>query len=85
MPGSPPWLTSSLDPLERKRPLNFLEACQHARELWGAAGCCEVRREAAGPDRFVVGTKGAMPGQRWYGTGGSFEQAFEMVQKRGPT
>lgn len=70
---------------ERRRPLNHPEACKRARELWGESGSVEVRQSEPPERRYVVGTKGALPGKSAFGRGATWEEAFEMAQRRGPT
>ena len=71
------------DPLERKRPLNYTEACRHARDLWGPHGVAEVCYDNPVESRYMVGTKGAAPGQRARGNGSDWYSAFVDAAKRG--
>jgi hypothetical protein len=71
------------DPLERKRPLNYTEACRHARDLWGPHGVVEVNYDNPVEKRYRVGTKGAPLGKRAYGTGADWYAAFEDAEKHG--
>ena len=74
------------DPLERKRPLNYTEACRHARDLWGESGesgVAAVSYDNPVESRYMVGTKGAEPGKRARGNGADWYGAFEDAAKRG--
>lgn len=68
---------------DRRRPLNHLEARQRAQELWGDAGAVERREKEAEDHRFIVGTKGALPGAHVIGRGSTWEEAFEDARKKG--
>ena len=71
------------DPLERKRPLNFTEACKHARDLWGEHGTVAVSYDNSVDSRYQVGTKGASIGKRARGNGSNWYEAFADAAKRG--
>jgi hypothetical protein len=72
----------TLDPMERKRGLNFREACIKARELWGDYGQAMIRYENHLDERYVVGTIGAGQGQRTIGKGRSWDDAFAQAEHR---
>ena len=73
------------DYIERRRPMNFSEACKHAHELWGAAGVARVEYDMLPGYRFAVGTVGAEPGKRALGRGATWEAAFDAAKKAGLT
>ena len=51
------------------RAMNYREALNRAREIWGEVGAAEVRHWAPKEERRVVGTKGAPPESAAYGRG----------------
>lgn len=74
------------DPRVLRRPMQYPDAVDQACHLWGGKFAhVEVRHDVAVGKRYVVGTKGAMPGARAFGAGSTWEEAFEDAARRGLT